>query len=327
MKIISPWFNLENSHILLPQGDYHGYQFSCDANLREYDWLVVYDELTKMHPVEELACSPEHTILVTQEPPSIKLYPPFYTKQFNYILTTHDSDYITHPHWRRGEGCFIWLDGYPFHEHSSYQQPEKTKTLSAVHSAKQMKHTDHYKRYQLLNYLKNELADFDWYGYGMTPLEHKMDALAPYAYHIVIENYAEDFHWSEKIADALMHYCLPFYAGDAHLDQVLPADSFIRIPLDDHAEAARIIREAIDNDEYSKRLPAIRQARQQLLEKNNLYQQIIKTIEEHKSSDTSQEWKTTRTRIQRRHRLRRLPWNAVSALWFQLRCSMIGFTR
>ncbi len=326
VKVISPWFNRNNASQFFPRADYHGYSFSPDPQLRDYDWLVVYDELDRNHKIERLACSPEHTILVTQEPPTIKIYPPFYTRQFNYILTTHDDDYIKHPHWRRGEGCFVWLDGRSFDAHADYPLPEKTQCISAVASGKKMKHTDHYKRYQLLSHLQEHVDHFDWYGYGMKPLQMKHDALAAYSYHVVIENYAEDFHWSEKIADALVHYCLPFYAGDAHLDQVLPAESFIRIPLDNPTEATRIIKEAIANDEYSKRLPAIVQARQQLLEKNNLWQQIIKTIREHEAAPP-QDWKPRVSKVQRRHRLRKLPWNALRAAWHQLRCVFVRVTK
>ncbi len=326
VKLLSPWFNKENFHRFLPQGDVQGVSFSCDPALRDYDWLVVYDEVPRFHPVEERACPAEQTILVTQEPPNIKLYPPFYTHQFNYILTTHDAEYIRHPHWRRGEGCFIWLDGRPFDEQAAAAVPDKTRGLSAVHSAKQMKHTDHYHRYQLLRYLEGHLDDFDWYGYGVQKLERKCDALTPYAYHLVIENYREPYHWSEKIADALMHHCLPFYAGDPHLDELLPEGCFIRIPLEDHAEAARIIREAMENDEYSKRLPAICAARELLLSKHNLASQIIKTIREHESSALT-DWVPRGARIVRRHKLRKNPLHALAAAWHQLRCWLLNKKR
>ncbi len=322
VKIISTWFKADNSKRLIPQGEYHGYSFSSDPNLRDYDWLVVYDELSKFHTLEHLACPAEHTILVTQEPPTIKLYSPFYTRQFNYILTTHDNELILHPHWRRGEGCFLWLDGFSFDMHASYERPEKSLSISAVASGKAMKHTGHHLRYELLSYLQENIEGFDWYGYGMKSLKNKYDALSSHAYHVVIENYVKDYHWSEKIADALIHYCLPFYAGDAHLDKLLPAESFIRIPIDDHVEAARIIKDAIANDEYSKRLPAICKARQQLLEQNNLWQQIIKTIREHEAA-APQDWTPRVTKIQRRHRLRKRPWNALRALIHQIRCPLI----
>ncbi len=323
VKLLSPWFKPEMTPIYLPQGEYHGVRFSCDAELRDYDWLVVYDELSPAHATEMLACAPEHTILVTQEPPNIKLYAPFYTQQFNYILTTHDADYIQHPHWRRGEGCFLWLDGRPFDEQAAAAPPVKSHVLSAVHSAKQMKHTDHYHRYQLLRYLEAHLdAPFDWYGFGVQKLDCKSDALTPYAYHLVIENYREPYHWSEKIADALLHYCLPFYAGDPHLHELLPEGCFIRIPLEDHAEAARIISEAIANDEYTKRLPAICAAREQLLQQNNLWQQIIKTIREHEAHPP-QDWAPSAASVMRRHRLRKQPLNALAAAWHQLRCRFL----
>ena len=48
-----------------------GYTFTLDHACRDYDWLVVYDEM----PCEEKLCCPwQHTILATQEPVSVKSY-------------------------------------------------------------------------------------------------------------------------------------------------------------------------------------------------------------------------------------------------------------
>ena len=55
-------------------------RFEFDPELREYDWLVAYDDLSPVGPEkfslrkETLACPRERTILVTAEPSSIKCY-------------------------------------------------------------------------------------------------------------------------------------------------------------------------------------------------------------------------------------------------------------
>ena len=61
--------------------------FTSDPDCRAYDWLAVYDELPTTG--ESLACPPEHTILVTVEPSSIKVYGRAYVIQFCAVLTSH----------------------------------------------------------------------------------------------------------------------------------------------------------------------------------------------------------------------------------------------
>lgn len=259
-------------------------EFTRDPDCRDYDWLVVYDEMPTAAPREELACPPEHTILITQEPPTIKIFPPVYTHQFNYVLTTHDEHELPHPHHRRGMGCFTWMNGHHPEHYLTAAEPEKTALISAVCSAKQMKNTDHFKRFQLLDYLRRHLDGFVWRGLGINPLDFKYEALDAFKYHVVIENFTHPYHWSEKPADAFLSWCLPFYSGDPKLGDILPPESFIPIPIDKPEEALNIIRKAIEDGEYEKRLPAIREARRRIVKTYNLYSQVLATIAEHEKN-------------------------------------------
>src|SRR5574340_1739012 len=71
-------------------------EFIFDRDCRDYDWLVVYDDLPSLagerHPlwVEELACPPENTLLITVEPSAIKTYGRTYLRQFNWLLSTQE---------------------------------------------------------------------------------------------------------------------------------------------------------------------------------------------------------------------------------------------
>ena len=114
--------------------------------------------------------------------------------------------------------------------------------------------------------------------YGVKGFGRKFEVLDPYRYHVAVENHVAEHHWTEKIADALLCECLPFYAGDPALSEVLPPDSFIPIPLDDPAEAERIVCESIAAGEYEKRLPAIREAKRLLLTKFNFWAQVLAIV-------------------------------------------------
>jgi len=304
IKVISSWRDW-----LLPNRlVWNGVEFTRDPECDDYDWLVVYDEIPKTLNWVDLKCPRSHTILVTQEPPSIKVYPPPYTKQFRYVLTTHDPNVLRHPGWRRGTGCLIWMNGHSVEENSACRPYEKTNLISAVCSAKQQRHTEHYKRYCLLSYLRQNLPGFEWWGAGIKDLKYKCDALDTYRYHIAIENHIHPYHWTEKISDSILCGCLTFYAGDPALGQVLPPRCFIRIPIDDPPEALRIIREAIREDEYSKRKEDIEAARRLLVERYNLWQQVLDVIAAHTEEGDSAQ---NAGRLYNRHYQRRNPVNLI----------------
>lgn len=289
--------------------------FINEASCREYDWLVVYDDMPRRsvgsihRELEELACPREQTILVTAEPPTIKIYPRCYTHQFRYVLTTHDSLYLPHPNYRRGQGCLRWMANYNRHDVLSMPDWPKSKLISTMCSNKQMKHTQHFNRFRLTDYVAKHLPEMDWFGWGMKPLSKKYVALNDYKYHLAAENYIHPYHWSDKISDPILALCLTFYAGDPKLAEILPEESFIPIPIDDPEAALDIIQRAIRDNEYEKRLPALREARRLLLTKYNLFSQVASIIRQHGPTVGLTGKPTT---ISGRHRLRCNPLNALS---------------
>lgn len=307
-----------------------GCLFIYDANCTDYDWLLVYDELPKnvgsiVGEAEPLRCDKSHTILVTVEPPSIKIYPRCYTSQFGHVLTTHTPQQLPHPNHHYGEGCLYWCAGIPTEE--AFRMPEypKSKEIATICSAKQQTHTLHQKRYNLMRYLAERIPNLEWYGWGVKKLEKKFEAQNDYRYTIAIENYVAPYHWTDKISDPLLSLCLTFYVGDPRLEEVFPAESFIRIPLEDHEEAYRIIREAIDNNEYEKRLPIIKEARKRLIEKHNIYNRVAELIKEHNAQPVHVLPKK-QVLLKGRHRLRRNPLNLITEGWELLKYKL-GFTK
>ena len=256
------------------------YEFVYDSAGRDYDGLVVFDEM----PVdrEVLRCPREQTILCTWEPVSIKSYSKAYTRQFGHLLTNRPPEAEKHPHYHLGRGYFI-----PFVREvpKAGTAVDKPRILSAVCSSKQMRHTQHYARFELVSKLASAIPEMDWYGKGVRPIERKEDALIPYKYHLAIENHLAPHHWTEKFSDAILCECLPFYAGDPELAEIFPKECFIPIPIDDPAEAVRIVKEAIANGEYEKRREAILEAKRLILTKYNFWQQVIEVIESSKPSE------------------------------------------
>ena len=259
-----------------------GFSFTFDPACDVYDWLVVFDELpyedvgTYRNGCESLRCPRSNTILCTWEPVSIKRYSRAYTHQFAFLLTNRPSEAEGHPGYHLGRGYFPTMHGHLPKELEVH--PLKTRTISAVCSAKQMKHTQHYARYRLVSELARQIHDMDWFGFGVKPLVKKYEALDAYKYHVAVENHIGVHHWTEKFADAILCECLPFYAGDPAIDEIFPKESFIPIPIDDPAEAVRIVKAAIEAGEYEKRREAILAAKRLILEKYNFFDQVIEVI-------------------------------------------------
>ena len=253
---------------------FSGHVLTFDQNCRSYDWLVVFDEMPR---AEILACPREHTILMTWEPTSIKSYSRHYTRQFGHLLTNRPPEAEGHPHYHLGRGYFPWFVGKSAKELSG-ESPEKSLMLSIACSSKRMKHTMHDARYRLVEEIARRVPGADWYGRGVRPFDKKYEILEPYRYHVAIENHIAPHHWTEKIADALLCECLPFYAGDPDLGNVLPPESFIPIPIDDPEEAVKIIGEAVANDEFSRRREAVKEAKRLLLHRYNFAAQIVELV-------------------------------------------------
>ena len=299
-----------------------GYRFTHDCSCENYDWLVVYDEFpfgshgTIENGRELLRCPREHTILLTQEPECLKRYGKLYTHQFGHLITTRPWEAERHPHYHKGVGYYIPCVGRPYDE-LKLPAPDKTKLISAVCSAKAMKHTQHWQRCNLVRHLAKSISGFDWYGYGVKFIDRKCDGLDAYKYHVAMENVILPGHWTEKISDALLCECLPFYAGDPELGKVLPQESFIPIPLDNPKEAERNICLAIASNEYEKRREAILEAKRLILKEYNLYSQIIAVIES--AGDVVCEEDRAKQSIESRHRLRREPKEALLSGWWNLK--------
>lgn len=260
--------------------------FVFDRAARDYDWLVVYDGLGQGLPPEPLACSPRHTLLLTGEPSSITVYGRAFLGQFAHVLTSQEEWALRHPGAIRRQAGLLWYYNGP-DELGAYDAlvaatpPPKTKPLSSVCSTKAMKHTLHSLRLGFTRRLATELPELEVFGYGMRELKHKADALDPYKYHLTIENHACEHHWTEKLADAYLGFCLPLYFGCTNLDAYFPRESYVWIDIRDHARArAEIERVVRSPGEYERRLPAIIEARRRVLHEYATFPQLARLIEE-----------------------------------------------
>jgi hypothetical protein len=290
-------------------------EFIFDRHCRDYDWLVVYDDLPSLagerHPlwVEDLACPPEHTLLITVEPSSIKTYGRYYLRQYRWILSTQEA-WATGPHPGRimEQPALIWFyaDTSPRGDYNTlvnHVPLAKILDLSTVCSSKRQGHTLHRARYDFTQDLKSLLPFMDIYGHGVRPLVDKADALDPYRYHLAIENHLGPHHWTEKLADPFIGACMPIYYGCPNAEDYFPSESFLRIDINDLSAATEIILRAIRDKAWEKNLPAILESRRRVLEEYGTIATVVRLVNER--HQTGYILPTPPVHIQSRRRLHR----------------------
>lgn len=265
-------------------GRWGGCEFLFARDARDYDWLVVYDDIpaaagqSRNFAGEENICPRENTLLVTTEPASIKAYGREFAAQFGHVLTSQPAWALPHPsrhyqqtanHWFYGSGNGRWMSRHDLVLGPSHG--DKTQALSVVHSQKRQWHTLHARRFEFIEAMRRLLPEMAVFGRGAAPMDDKAEALAPFRYHLAVENHIGLHHITEKLTDAFLGRCLPFYAGAPNATDYFPSDSFIPIDIRDPDAAAEIIRKAVLEDAWAKRLPAIEEARRRILEEQHIF--------------------------------------------------------
>lgn len=273
-------------------------RFTFDPDARRYDWLVAYDDLPPASVknqrqkarirTERLACPRAHTLFITAEPSTIKVYSRDFLAQFGAILTSQEPWAVPHPNVILSQPALRWFYGMPYGPDRgdlvdldtlrAMPVPEKPHVISTVCSSKRMTYTTHRRRYDFVQELRAVPPELEVFGRGVREIDDKALALDAYRYHVAIENHVCAHHWTEKLADAFLGYTLPFYYGAPNAADYFPEDSFIPIDIYDLDGALRSIRAAIDGDVWTQRLPAIVEARRRVLEQYNIFAVIAREI-------------------------------------------------
>ncbi len=252
-------------------------EFIFDPDERDYDWLVVYNDMPGEHQEEVLSCPASHTMLITMEPHTIKSYGRAYPNQFGCVLTSQPPWALPHSNRIFSQCALQWFYGCGREHLRTYDsmikapQLEKGKDISTVCSNKRQRHTLHNRRYEFTQKLKTIIPEMEIFGHGVREMDDKAEALDGYRYHLAIENYIGKHHWTEKLADVFLGVALPFYSGCTNAADYFPEKSFIPIDIDDVDGTSEIIKKAIRDNEYEKRLPHILEARRMVLEQYNMF--------------------------------------------------------
>ncbi len=159
---------------------------------------------------------------------------------------------------------------------SKVKKIEKTKILSVICSNKDFT-PEHSKRLKFVYELKEYFGDsLDWFGNGIDPLEEKWTGIAPYKYHISLENKRKDYLVSEKLYDSFLGMSFPFYYGAPNASDFFPRQSFINIDIEDTKKSIEIIERGIQNNYYEKNIDFLDESKKLVIRDYNLFYRLTK---------------------------------------------------
>jgi hypothetical protein len=260
-----------------------------DANEGVFDAWIVYNNMPNKK-MQMVTCAPERTILIIGEPPSRTELHPDFASQFGKVVTclpSFSGPKILHmqqalPWWvglrRTGPKLFDAVMGYD--EFAALTSIPKTRNISVICSNLAIT-PDHRMRLRFLRRLTRHFGDrIDAFGDGHRPVADKWDAIAPYKYHIAMENSRLNDYWTEKLADSFLGAAMPIYWGCENINQYFSADSLVTIDISRPSDAISIIEQVLAEDPYEKSQTALWHARRQLLDEYNLFPMLVRLVDE-----------------------------------------------
>lgn len=278
VRLIGYW-GVGNPKHSTPNGSgcWDGIQFTSEP-VDDFDYLIVMNSPpAKM----QLLCDPRKIWTVVHEPPTgcYKLW----HINADYSARTYTCDpELRGPEYIQNQPALGWSLHHDYDCLTKCSPPQKTKQLSWVTSNKRFL-KGHRRRMQFLKRIQDEI-DFDLFGRGIQPIEHKWDGLAPYRYSLAIENFSNSLYWSEKISDCFLAWTMPIYYGCTHITDYFPAEAMIQIDIT-APDVVEQIKAALADDPWPHRLDAIAHARDLILNRYQLMpflaQQIRQFDNEH----------------------------------------------
>jgi len=294
MKVVKVTLNdsVVNLEALIPSDlrESGKYVFVVNEKIPECDfWFVIGRGGLNL---ESTVVCPENTFFVTSEPPSYYRYNNFYAKQFGHVLSCFDylnkvkcieSFPLLPYHIGRVKDDNAVKYAKDYNDIARLDTP-KLKNLSILVSNKAVT-LEHKKRLEFVLRIKKHFKDkVDLFGRGFAYVGDKLDGIAPYKYHLVLENSSYKNYWTEKLADCYLGRAFPIYYGCPNLSDYFDPKSFLQIDIESFDETVRRIEEIIDSDLYDAVVPNINKSRDAVLNKYNMFNVMSGFCEEYQSS-------------------------------------------
>lgn len=208
-------------------------------------------------------------ILIISEPVTIRLYAKRYLDQFDYIISNFKINNFNHSNYLFP--MFIKIKELTF----------ETK-INKICIFNTLKYSCNQFLYRSIFFEKLESENMaDFYGKNTkNGRANKGEVLQHYKYSVIVENFKNSNYFSEKIIDSILCENLIFYDGatDIFNNDFINKNSIIFIDIKNLDRSMKIIKNAILNDEYSKRINFIRESKKNILSNKNSVNNIINNI-------------------------------------------------
>lgn len=240
---------------------------------KQYEWLgndgtADYSVIINK-PTPGYSFDPEKTIVFRMEP------------YIDNIPVFNDWDSGT----RRKGGFMAFMDHENFRNNSEWwlsgtneqlSKPIVKSALLSIVVSSQYQMKGHKLRIDFVKYFQaHGMIPLDVFGHdnkhgfdryqGSLPRRCKDRGILPYKYHIAVENSDIPNYLTEKFLDGLLGECLVFYWGCSNISEHIDPRCFIRLNLENPAEATETIVKAIAEDAWSKKIDIIRHEKARVL--------------------------------------------------------------
>ena len=290
MKIIKvSTSNPEQANLFLRQtsgklGVWGDCQFFINQPIERCDWWFICHYSSVLMP-ETTICDPDHIVFISMEPKDSWI-PSSFFNQFSQLIICDRS--ISHSNIKYGNGLTWWVGIEVRHDNGHHFSPEikltydtlkeipipeKQNRISVICSRKNL-FPGHVKRLAFLDkLLAHPVSKYiDFFGGGFRPIPDKWDAIAPYKYHLVLENSIVPDYWSEKLGDAFLGYAYPVYYGCPNFNRFFNDKSLETIDIDKFDQTVLILESLLLDDQHNNHLPYIIEARNKVLNDYNIFQ-------------------------------------------------------
>lgn len=265
-----------------------------DEKMRECDYWLVFDDYG-IDKDSVAVCPKENIYLVMGEADGIHIYNKSFVKQFHNIVTVQKNRYDVPKTYNKY--LSPWFVGFRFddkgfdgkydkgyNELVDMEKIEKSKLISVISSNKVLS-KGHRDRLAFVEKLKKHFGDdLDVFGRGINSFSDKWDVIAPYKYHIAIENQCVYNYYTEKFIDSYMGESYPIYYGCPNIEEYFNKKSFSCIDINNPTGAMKVIEDVINRKLYENNFEYVKETRNLLLNKYNMIAEIVAMLSENNYS-------------------------------------------
>jgi hypothetical protein len=147
-----------------------------------------------------------------------------------------------------------------------------------IHRINFLKYLEEKNDIKLNIYNKDNNINFKNYKGPLTPYIDKSNGIIPFKYYFMVENNYEDNFITEKIWEPILCETLCFYYGCPNITKYIDKEAFVLLDMYDFEKSYNIIKKAIEEDWWSKRINIIKKEKYRILNEMQFFPRIEKII-------------------------------------------------